>query len=325
MRGIPSGRITGNSVRMINILVVSSILIFLTSAALANEKMDDIKQNLTATVKYLSQGIGQRSYRDIEKLNRAADYIERKFRSYGYAVKRQPFKYQGNTYYNIICEIQGTKSAEDGILVIGAHYDTVIGTPGADDNASGVAGLLELARLTALKPLQRTVRFIAFSLEEPPIFMTKNMGSYVYAKSLRDGGMRVYGMISLEMLGYYSDRKGSQYYPFPIFKWFYPDKGTFIALVGNISSRSFTNKIKKSFKSVSSLPVESLNAISLIPGVNFSDHWSFWEFGFPAFMITDTAFYRNPNYHASGDSTDTLDYERMTELVKGLYKALSKI
>jgi Zn-dependent M28 family amino/carboxypeptidase len=149
------------------------------------------------------------------------------------------------------------------------------------------------------------------------------MGSYVYAKSLKDEKINVHGMISLEMLGYYLDYKDSQYYPFPLFKWFYPDKGNFIAFVGNISSRTFTNKIKKSFKSVSAIPVESLNSISLIPGVNFSDHWSFWEFGYPAFMITDTAFYRNPNYHAPGDTAETLDYEKMAELVIGLYRSLS--
>ncbi len=286
--------------------------------------MDDIKSNLMATVKYLSQDIGQRSYLDVDKLNRAADYIEKKFRSYGCELKRQPFNYQGNTYYNIICEIKGTEARDDGILVVGAHYDTVVGTPGADDNASGVAGLLELTRLAALNPFQRTVRFAAFSLEEPPIFMTKNMGSYIYAKSLRNEDVKVYGMISLEMLGYYSERKGSQYYPFPFFKWFYPDKGNFIAFVGNISSRSFTIRVKKLFKSVSSLPVESLNAFSIVPGVNFSDHLNFWEFGYPAFMITDTAFYRNPNYHALGDIPETLDYDRMAELVSGLYRALSK-
>jgi Zn-dependent M28 family amino/carboxypeptidase len=287
--------------------------------------MDKLKQNLISTVKYLSEDIGQRSYLDVERLNRTADYIEDKFRSYGCNVKRQPFNYRGSTYYNIICEIKGTKESKDGILVVGAHYDTVIDTPGADDNASGVAGLLELARLTVLKPLQRTVRFVAFTLEEPPIFMTKNMGSYIYAKSLRDEGIKVYGMISLEMLGYYSDGKNSQYYPFPIFKWFYPDKGNFIAFVGNLSSRSFTMKVKKLFKSVSALPVESLNAVSIIPGVNFSDHLNFWEFGYPAFMITDTAFYRNPNYHAPGDTAETLDYEKMKDLVIGLYNALGKL
>ncbi len=301
------------------------ILTLVTSATSEAFEVDKLKQNLILTVKYLSKDIGQRSYLDVEKLNRTADYIEDKFRSYGCDLKRQPFKYQGNTYYNIICEIEGTKESKDGILVVGAHYDTVIDTPGADDNASGVAGLLELARLTVSKPLQRTVRFVAFTLEEPPIFMTKHMGSYIYAKSLKDEGIKVYGMISLEMLGYYSNRKGSQYYPFPIFKWFYPDKGNFIAFVGNLSSRSFTMRVKKLFKSVSAMPVESLNAVSIIPGVNFSDHLNFWEFGYSAFMITDTAFYRNPNYHAPGDIAETLDYDRMTELVIGLYKAIGSL
>jgi Zn-dependent M28 family amino/carboxypeptidase len=301
------------------------LFIFFSVSAVQGITMESIKSNLAATVKYLSHDIGERSYRDIDKLNKAADYIEGKFRFYGCTVKRQPFNYQGNIYYNIICEIKGSKESKDGILVVGAHYDTVIDTPGADDNASGVAGLLELARLTVSKPLQKTVRFVAFTLEEPPIFMTKNMGSYIYAKSLKEEKIRVYGMISLEMLGYYSDRKGSQYYPFPLFRWFYPDKGNFIAFVGNISSRSFTMRVKKLFKSASAIPVESLNAVSIIPGVNFSDHWGFWEFGFPAFMITDTAFYRNPNYHAPGDTAETLDYDRMTELVIGLYKTLGSI
>lgn len=287
--------------------------------------MESIQSNLVATVKYLSEDVGQRSYLDIEKLNKAALYIEDKFLSYGCDVKRQPFPLQGNTYYNIIGEVKGTEATKSEILIIGAHYDTVIGTPGADDNASGIAVLLELARLTASKPLQRTVRFAAFSLEEPPLFRTKHMGSYAYAKSLKEEGINVYGMVSLEMVGYFCDRKGSQHYPLPLFKWFYPDRGDFIAFVGNISSRSFTKKLKSCFKAVSSLPVESLNTVSIVPGVDFSDHSSFWEFGYPAFMITDTAFYRNRNYHGPEDTAPTLDYERMAEFTKGLYKALDII
>lgn len=310
-------------------------MISLTSAI-----FEDIESNLISTVKYLSQDIGQRSYIDIKKLNMAAKYIEDRFHSDRCDVKRQSFSYAGNTYYNIIAEVspvrrkvpsnlsnevKGKIDNKDGIVVIGAHYDTVIGTPGADDNASGVAVLLELARLTTLKPLKRTVRFVAFSLEEPPFFRTRHMGSYVYAKSLKDEGISVYGMISLEMLGYFCDSKGCQYYPLPIFRWFYPDRGNFIAFVGNISSKTFTKKIKNSFESVSSLPVESLNTVSLVPGVDFSDHHSFWEFGYHAFMITDTAFYRNPNYHSMGDIASTLDYERMAELVVGLYKAIDSL
>lgn len=308
-----------------------NILILLFSVGLLNTAnaetimMETIKYNLISAVKYLSEDIGERSYLDIKKLSMAADYIEKRFRSCGCDVKRQPFTYQGYTYYNIICEIKDTKAPKDGILIIGAHYDTVVGTPGADDNASGVAGLLELARLISLKHVQRTVRLVAFGLEEPPVFMTSRMGSYVYAKSLRGEGVKVYGMISLEMLGYYCDYKNCQYFPIPVFKWFYPDRGNFIAFVGNISSMSFTKKVKNAFKAVSSLPVESLNSVSFIPGVDFSDHRSFWKFGYPAFMITDTAFYRNPNYHTSGDAASTLDYDRMAQLVSGIYNALRDI
>lgn len=287
--------------------------------------MENTQSNLFASVRYLSRDIGERSYLDVVRLNMAAEYIEERFRSSGCLPKRENFTYGDKEYYNIIAELPGAGDARDGIIVIGAHYDTVIGTPGADDNASGVAGLLELARLTALNPIRSTVRFVAFSLEEPPVFMTSRMGSYVHAKGLREEGTEVYGMISLEMLGYYCDHKGCQFYPASIFRWFYPDRGNFIAFVGNISSKPFTGRLKNAFRSMSSLPVESLNAFSIIPGVGFSDHHSFWKFGYPAFMITDTAFYRNPNYHGPGDSAETLDYERMAELVNGLYRALGSL
>lgn len=287
--------------------------------------MVHIKSNLIGTVSALSEKIGQRSYLDIGKLDEAACFIEGKLISCGCSVIRQPFEYEENTYYNLSVEIPGDGDPDDGILVVGAHYDTVADTPGADDNASGVAGLLELARLASVNPFRRSVRFVAFCLEEPPAFMTSRMGSYFYARGLFDEGKRVYGMISLEMLGYYCEEEGCQYYPSSIFRIFYPRRGDYIAFVGNMSSRRFTHAVKDSFKAASSLRVESLSGISLIPGVDFSDHRSFWKFDYPAFMVTDTAFYRNPNYHDPGDTADTLDYERMTELVAGLYKALSKI
>lgn len=286
--------------------------------------MEKIQLNLRETVRYLSHDIGERSYLDTKKLDLAADYIQDKLRYYGCPVERQSFTYRGKTYCNIIAEVRGLRDKKDGMLVIGAHYDTVAGTPGADDNASGVAGLLELARLTVSNPVARTVRFAAFSLEEPPAFPTNHMGSCVYARALKEKGVKVEGMISLEMLGYYCYDKGCQIYPFSFFKLFYPAKGDFISFVGNLSSRAFMNKIKDSFVSASRMPVESLTGISLIPGVDFSDHRNFWKFGYPAFMITDTAFYRNPNYHGPGDTADTLDYEKIAELVAGLYKAMAK-
>jgi Zn-dependent M28 family amino/carboxypeptidase len=205
---------------------------------------------------------------------------------------------------------------------MGAHYDTIPDTPGADDNASGVAGVLELARLAVLEPSSKTVRFVAFTLEEPPLFRTRHMGSYVYAKSLKKEKVKVKGMISLEMIGYYCDRKGCQYYPFSFFKWFYPNKGDFIAFVGNVSSKAFTKRVKDAFMQASTLPVESLNTVSIVPGIDFSDHSSFWKFGFPAFMVTDTAFFRNPYYHSAGDIANTLDFKRMALLIYGLKSAL---
>jgi hypothetical protein len=152
--------------------------------------------------------------------------------------------------------------------------------------------------------------------------MTRSMGSYVYAKSVRDEAVKVLGMISLEMVGFYSDEKGSQYYPASFFRLLYPNRGNFIAFVGNLSSWAFTLRMKRMFRAASAVPVESLNGPSIIPGVNFSDHRNFWKFGYPAFMITDTAFYRNPNYHSSGDRAGTLDYDRMTAIVKGLFEVI---
>ncbi|MGQ9570861.1 MAG: M28 family peptidase [Thermodesulfovibrionales bacterium] len=283
--------------------------------------LNEIEANLKSTVYYLSEEIGPRSYKDLKKLNRTADHIEEKMISIGCNVKRQSFKYMGNSYHNIIGELKGDKDSE--ILIIGAHYDTVPGTPGADDNASGTAGLLELARLNSLKPSSKTIFFVAFTLEEPPLFKTRHMGSYIYAKSLWKEKTKIEGMISLEMIGYYCDKKGCQYYPLHFFKWIYPEKGNFIAFVGNLSSKAFTKKIKNAFQQTCPLPVESLNTISLIPGVDFSDHSSFWDFGYPAFMITDTAFYRNPHYHTPGDEADTLDFKKMALLVYGLKSAIT--
>jgi Zn-dependent M28 family amino/carboxypeptidase len=287
--------------------------------------MEDIKNNLIDTVTFLAEKIGRRSYRDVGKLDAAADYIEGRFRFAGCPAKRQSFDFLSGTYHNIIAEVDGTRNNKDGLLIIGAHYDTDIETPGADDNASGIAVLLELARLAAQAPPQRTVRFAAFTLEEPPAFMTRSMGSYVYAKSVKEEGTKVMGMISLEMVGFYSDREGSQFYPGSIFRLFYPGRGNFIAFVGNLSSRSFTIKMKRSFRAASSVPVESLNAVSAVPGVNLSDHRNFWKFGYPAFMITDTAFYRNPNYHSSGDRAGTLDYERMAAIAEGLFAVIRTV
>ena len=307
------------------LLPIIAILLCLPQVAASQSVPQNITEtNLAATVRTLSETIGIRSYRDITKLNKTADYIESQFRSFGCMVSRQAFSYENITYYNVIAEVKGWNPDKKEIIVIGAHYDTAEGTPGADDNASGIAGLLELARMIAREPAERTIRFIDFSLEEPPVFGTTKMGSYVYAKKLADEKTPVKGMISLEMIGYFCEEKGCQQYP-AIVGWFFPDKGNFISFVGNLSSRSFTRKVKKGFTRASSLPVETLNTFSSITGVDFSDHRNFWKFGFDAFMVTDTSFYRNGNYHEPGDTGEKLDYKRMSEVVSGLFEALRKM
>ena len=270
----------------------------------------------------LAREIGVRSYQDADRMGRAEKFIADELASFGYQVTKQSFTYKGHSLQNVIAELRGTREP-DRILVVGAHYDTVSTTPGADDNASGVAGLLGMARSLAKSPIGRTVRFVAFAFEEPPAYRTRNMGSYHYAKRLHDRKEQVEGMVCLEMIGYFSDRAGSQHYPLPFMKLRFPRAGNYIALVGNRRSKRFTMETVGAFRGATDLPVITLNAPAIVVGIDFSDHWSFNKFGVPAFMVTDTAFYRNPNYHAPSDLPDTLDYIRMAKVVEGLSAAVA--
>lgn len=289
------------------------------SAGAGQEQMEN---DLRATVSYLAGEIGERSWSDPVKLGMVADYLQGRFRALGLNVRREPFTFRGGTYYNVVAEAEGTAKPEDGILIVGAHYDTATGTPGADDNASGVAGLLELARLAKKMPLKRTIRFVAFCLEEPPAFGTKEMGSYVHAKNTKNDKRAVYGMISLEMIGYYCGQKDCQRYPFFLFSWFFPDTGDFIAFTGDRRSRAFTRNVRDGFVTASRMPVETLNVMPHTAGSDLSDHRNFWEFGYRAFMITDTSFFRNSYYHTPQDTPERLDYARMGDLIRGLHAAL---
>jgi Zn-dependent M28 family amino/carboxypeptidase len=286
--------------------------------------LQELQDRLTRHVRALAEDIGPRSYLDLESLERVASYVEERLGAAGVETRRQEFRYRGETYFNVLGEVEGTGSSNEALL-IGAHYDTVLGSPGADDNASAVAGMIELARLSAVSPLPLTVKFAAFTLEEPPAFRSSRMGSMVCARKLREEGARLRGMVSLEMIGYYSDEPNSQYYPLPGFGLRYPSRGNFIAFVGDMASKRFTREVRDAFRARSTLPVESLNTLSLVPGVDFSDHRSFWKQGYRAFMVTDTAFYRNPHYHAPSDLPGTLDFERMAELVRGLHLALGEL
>jgi len=285
----------------------------------------DTAEYLHKVVTALACEIGVRSFLDRERLSRTADYISSQLASFGYAVTRQTFYYRGHSYDNLIAEIQGAPRTfmAERILVIGAHYDTVRTTPGADDNASGVAGLLGLARqLSGIRP-EMTIRFVFFCLEEPPTFRTKNMGSYHYARSLKEKNDKVEGMICLEMIGYFCDREGCQHYPVPFMNLKFPRAGSYVSMVGNLRSRRFTHEIAADFRKNTDLPVITLNAPAIVIGIDFSDHWSFGKFGYKALMVTDTAFYRNPHYHAPSDLPETLDYDRMAKIVNGLAAAVA--
>ncbi|MEF9437485.1 MAG: M28 family peptidase [Candidatus Mariimomonas ferrooxydans] len=257
-------------------------------------------------------------------MERTVDYISSELSSYGYDVSFQTYRFQGNTYKNISAGIRGKKTPEK-ILIIGAHYDTVTGTPGADDNASAIAGLLELARLLRNRSFDKSVRFVAFTLEEPPLFRSKFMGSHVYARSLNEKREDIEGMICLEMIGYFTDKPESQFFPLTFFKWMYSTTGNFILFVSNLQSKGFLNRVRHAFQKGTDLPVESISSLSIVPGIDFSDHRSFWKFGFNALMVTDTAFYRNPYYHGPGDVSETLDYIRMTKVVIGLKSAIETL
>jgi Zn-dependent M28 family amino/carboxypeptidase len=281
----------------------------------------DMADYLHQVVTRLAGDIGTRTYKHLDRLERAAKTISDQFASFGYSVTTQSFVFSGNTYHNIIVERTGGSSPET-LLIVGAHYDSVSTTPGADDNASGVAGLLGLARSLAGAQIKRTVRFVAFALEEWPVYRSSKMASYRYAQSLKEKNERVEGMICLEMIGYFCDREGCQHYPFPFMNRAYPRAGNFIAMVGNMRSKSFTERIAKYFQQGTNLPVVTLNAPAIVVGIDFSDHWSFGKLGYDALMVTDTAFYRNPHYHKPTDLPDTLDYARMSNVVEGLIAAI---
>ncbi len=284
----------------------------------------DLSSDLERDVRKLAGQIGVRSLARPQKLKAVEEYIAEELEKVGLRVQRQIYQIDSKPVANVWTELPGKSKAKE-IIVVGAHYDTAPGgTPGADDNASGVAGLLALGRSLAGKQFARTLRLVAFVNEEPPYFQTERMGSLVYAKKCQADGDQVVGMIALEMLGYYSDTTGSQKYPFPL-SAFYPKTGDFIAFVGNTSSRWLVREALASFRQNASIPSQGAALPGFLPGIGFSDHWSFWQIGVPAIMVTDTAFFRNANYHEPTDTPDTLDYQRMARVLTGLEKVVSDL
>jgi Zn-dependent M28 family amino/carboxypeptidase len=267
-------------------------------------------------VRRLSETLHPRSYEHAANLDAAADYVLGEFEALGAVTEVQTFEVDGRAYRNIIVRF-GPESGP--LLVIGAHYDSCGDTPGADDNASGVAGLIELARALDAQPPAQPVELVAYTLEEPPYFRTEHMGSFQHARSLARQKREVRLMLSLEMIGYFRDTPKSQRYPMAALQALYPSEGNFIALVGAYRDFGLMRRAKGLFKGASDLPATSINAPSLVQGVDFSDHASYWRFKMPAIMVTDTAFLRNPNYHEVSDTADTLDYARMAKVVRGVY------
>ena len=249
-------------------------------------------------------------------LEDAARYIETAFEEMGYRIETQRIPRDGSEVRNIQVELPGSALAQE-IVVVGAHYDSVVGAVGANDNGSGVAALIELARLLHDARPARTVRFVAFVNEEPPFFYSDEMGSRFYARRSKAGGENIVAMFSLETIGYYTDKPDTQSYPFPL-SFFYPKTGNFVAFVANLSSRALLHEAIASFRRHAQFPSEGVAAPGLLPGVGWSDHWSFWKEGYPALMVTDTAPYRYPYYHTMQDTPDKVDYERLARVVTGL-------
>lgn len=276
----------------------------------------DLANRLRRHVEVLAGKIGPRHIGAPDRLGKARAYISEQFSRAGYEPGEQTFVARGIEVANIEGALWGAGEANAGV-VVGAHYDTVPGSPGADDNASGVALLLELARQLQTRPLRTTVFWVAFVNEEPPYFQTEEMGSLVYARSCRARGRRISAMLSLECVGYFTDEPGSQRYPAP-FGLFYPSVGNFIGFVTNMRNRRLLQRVLRAFRRAATVPAEGGAVPAFVPGVGWSDHWAFWQEGYPALMVTDTAPFRNPHYHGRDDLPETLDYERMARLVSGM-------
>ncbi|MDP2654276.1 MAG: M28 family peptidase [Candidatus Omnitrophota bacterium] len=279
----------------------------------------DSMARLQKSVRHFSVAIGNRNYRSIASLDRTAEDIAKALRALGYQVEIFPYQTLGMTFKNILAT-DPLRSPELPRILVSAHYDTCF-NPGADDNASGVAGMLELARLVKDQDLPANVQFAAFVNEEPPFFRTEHMGSRVFLKDHKERVKGLSGVITLEMIGYFSDRPFSQEY-YPLLGPFYPNRADFITVIGNYASRDLLGRVKKSFQAHRQITVASIIAPEFLPGVTYSDHWSFWREGIPAVMVTDTAFMRNPHYHKLSDLPETLDYERMARVIHGLHKAI---
>ncbi|MBB4807960.1 hypothetical protein HNP38_003300 [Chryseobacterium defluvii] len=299
---------------------------FIVSGFFKNEKAI-AKSNISADTVLMKKHLQSivetpqfRNHKNIDQLNAVAEYIRHDFNKYGDSTGFQEYKVNGQTYKNVISSF-GTEHTKR--IIIGAHYDVCGDQKGADDNATGVTALLELARMLKGQKLNYRIDLVAYTLEEPPYFRTENMGSYVHARYLKDNNIAVYGMASVEMIGYFSEEKGSQEFPVGILSWIYGNKGDFITLVKRFSGAGpFVKNFISNFKSSQQIKTETFPAPKFVTGVDFSDHLNYWKFGYSALMITDTSFFRNKNYHETTDTLDTLDLPRMAKVIDGIFLSL---
>jgi Zn-dependent M28 family amino/carboxypeptidase len=301
-------------------LISTFTFLLLTSYCFATTISDTtvIKSHLTAITK-----TGEyRTYKNIDQLNKTAEYIKSVFSEYSDSIFIQEYSVNGQVYKNVICSF-GTENKKR--VIVGAHYDVCDNQEGADDNASGVVGLLELSRLLKGQKLNQRIDLVAYSLEEPPYFRTEYMGSYIHAKYLVDSKADVYGMISLEMIGYFKDEKKSQSYPVGLLSLFYGNKGNYITLVKKFGAGQFTRKFCRKYKSTKVIRTKKFSGPPVLPGIDFSDHLNYWKFGFSALMLTDTAFFRNKNYHELTDTMETLDIKRMAKVIDGVFSTLTSL
>ena len=289
----------------------------------ARAEVAALEDRLMGHVRVLASRIGERNLGRPPALRAAADYIREVWGGQGFAVEEEVYRVGGLGVANLVVELRGA-SGPGGILLVGAHYDSAVGSPGADDNATGVALLLEMSRALRGAALPRTVRFVAFANEEPPYFMTEAMGSGVHARRARRRGDVIEAMLSLESLGYYASGPGTQRYPFP-FGPFYPDAGDFLAVVGNLRSRGLVVEFLRHFMAASDFPVEGVAAPERVPGVNWSDHWPFWREGYRALMLTDTAPFRHPAYHTRGDVPEGINGAAFARGGYGIIQAVRRL
>lgn len=292
------------------------------TAPLLTSGEEELRAELIAHVSKLGGDIGERNLSRYPQLLAAAHYVEGQLTEAGWQVRRDEYEVQGKTSSNIEAELRG---ASPEIVLVGAHYDSVFGSPGANDNASGVAALLALARRFAGTHNAKTLRFVAFVNEEPHYFQGAQMGSFVYAGRCRKRADPIGAMISLETIGYFSKVSGSQRYPVTGLGLIYPREGDFIGFVGNVASRSLLRDAIGEFRREATIASEGAALPALVPGVGWSDQWSFWQHGYPGIMVTDTAPFRYPHYHAASDTPDKLDYDSMTRVVAGMKKVVHRL